>query len=90
MRENFKENLGDTLYRNIESNLEGKRTQKLPEVKSVEVTDIQETKYTYNKTEYEGYIVTAEWQYVEDMGYQNKLRITLIKDNNKLFIVKGE
>ncbi|MBR4178587.1 MAG: hypothetical protein IKR57_04490 [Bacilli bacterium] len=90
LRENFKENLGDTLYKNIESNLDGKRTQKLPEVKSIEVTDIQETKYTHSKTEYEGYVVTLTWTYVEDMGYQSKLRVTLIKENDKLYIVKGE
>ena len=90
LRENFKENLGNTLYKNVETNLDGKRTQKLPEVSSIEVTDIQETKYTHNKVEYEGYIVTVEWHYKEDMGYQSKLRITLVKDNDKLYIVKGE
>ena len=47
LRENFKENMGSTLYKNVEINLDGKRTQNLPEVTSVEVTDLFETKYTY-------------------------------------------
>ena len=47
LRENFKENMGSTLYKNVEINLDGKRTQNLPEVTIVEVTDLFETKYTY-------------------------------------------
>ena len=90
LKENFKVNLGDTLYSNIEVNLDGKRTQKLPEVTSVEVTEVKETKYTYNKVEYDAYVVILNWEYKENLGYQSKLSITLIKDNNKLFIVKGE
>ena len=90
LKENFKENMGDTLYKNVENNLDGKRTQKLPEVSSIEVTDIKETKYKYNDEEYDGYIVSLSWEYVEDLGYEKKINITLIKDNSKLYIVKGE
>ncbi len=90
LRENFKENLGNTLYKNVVSNLDGKRTQKLPEVSSIKVDDIKETKYKYNKTEYDGYIVTLSWEYKQDLGYEKKLKLTVIKDNGKLFIVKGE
>jgi hypothetical protein len=90
LKENFKENMGDTLYKNVENNLDGKRTQKLPEVSSIEVTDIKETKYKYNDEEYDAYIVSLSWEYVEDLGYEKKINITLIKDNSKLYIVKGE
>ena len=90
LRENFKENLGNTLYKNVISNLNGKRTQKLPEVSSIKVDDIKEIKYKYKKTEYDAYTVTLSWEYKENLGYQKKLKVTTIKDSGKLFIVKGE
>ena len=90
LKENFKENMGNTLYKNIEINLDGTRTQNLPIVTEVEASDVFETKYTYNKTEYEAYLVTLNWQYKQDLGYQKSIKLTLIKDNNILYIVKGE
>ena len=90
LKENFKENMGNTLYKNVQINLDGKRTQNLPEVTSVEVTEAVPTKYTYNKTEYEGYLVTLNWEYKQDLGYEKTMKLTLIKEDNKLYIVKGE
>ena len=90
LKENFKDNLGATLYKNVENNLDGKRTQKLPEVSEVSVTNIEETTYTYDKEEYSGYIVTLDWNYVEDLGYDKSMKLTLIKDSDKLYVVKGE
>ncbi len=90
LRENFKENMGATLYKNIKSNLDGNRKQDLPEVASVEVTDVFETKYTYNKTEYESYLITLKWTYTKENNYQKSIKLTLIKDNDILYIVKGE
>ena len=52
LRDNFKENMGATLYKYVESNLDGKRKQELPIVKEVTISDVFETKYTYNKKEY--------------------------------------
>lgn len=90
LKENFKENMGNTLYKHVQVNLDGKRTQNLPEVTSVEVTDLFPTKYTYNKKEYEAYIATVKWEYKQDLGYEKNMKLTLIKDNNILYIVKGE
>ncbi len=90
LKENFKDNLGATLYKNVENNLDGNRTQKLPEVSSINTNEIKETTYKYNNEEYEGYIVSLSWEYVEDLGYEKSAKITLIKDNGKLYIVKGE
>lgn len=90
LKENFKENMGNTMYKNVLVNLDGKRTQNLPEVTSIEVTNITETKYTYSKKEYEGYLVTLKWEYKQDLGYAKTMKLTLIKDNNILYVVKGE
>ena len=90
LKENFKENMGSTLYNFVESNIDGKRTQELPIVKDVEVSDVFETKYTYNKTEYDAYIVSTNITYEKDLGYPKSMKLTIIKDNNILYIVKGE
>ena len=89
LRENFKENMGSTLYKFVESNIDGKRKQELPMVKEVNVTDVFETKYTYNKNEYPAYLVTVNWTYEKDLGYQTSAKLTIINDNDILYIVKG-
>lgn len=89
LRENFKENMGSTLYKFVESNIDGKRKQELPMVKEVNVTDVFETKYTYNKNEYPAYLVTINWTYEKDLGYQTSTKLTIINDNDILYIVKG-
>lgn len=90
LKDNFKENLGSTLYKHIENNLDGNRTQELPTVKEVDVEDVFETKYTYNKEEYDAYIVTLKWTYEKDMGYQSSMKVTCINVKDVLYIVKGE
>lgn len=90
LKDNFKENMGSTLYNFVESDIDGKRTQELPIVKDVNVSDVFETKYTYNKTEYDAYIVSTDITYEKDLGYPKSMKLTIIKDNNILYIVKGE
>ena len=90
LKDNFKENMGSTLYNFVESNIDGKRTQELPIVKDVNVSDVFETKYTYNKTGYDAYIVSTDITYEKDLGYPKSMKLTIIKDNNILYIVKGE
>ena len=90
LRENFKENMGNTLYKIVETNLDGNRTQDLIEVASVDVSDVIETKYKYGDQEYDAYLVKLTWTYTKETDYQKSISLTLIKDNNFLYIVKGE
>lgn len=90
MVENFKMHAGDTMYNHVKTNIYGDRVRKLPIVKSVEVTNIENITYTYKDKEYSAYRVSARWEYQEDLGYKNNEIFTLIKDNNKLYIVVGE
>ena len=90
MVENFKMHAGDTMYNHVKTNIYGDRVQKLPIVKSVEVTNIENITYTYKDKEYSAYKVSARWEYQEDLVYKNNEIFTLIKDNNKLYIVVGE
>ena len=87
---NFKDNMSSTLYSFVESDIEGNRKQDLPIVKSVIVSNIFETSYTYNDKEYEAYLVSVKWEYEKDLGYQSNIKLTLIKYNDMLYIVKGE
>lgn len=43
LKENFKENMSETLYKYVESNIDGKRTQELPIVKEIKVDNVFET-----------------------------------------------
>ncbi len=90
LKENYKEYMGATLYKNVVSNLDGKRTQKLPVVTSITSEEPVTTSYKYNGKEYEAFDVTLNWEYKEDLGYETKLKVTLIKDSDKLYVVKGE
>ena len=90
---NFKINVGDTLYKTLENNADGKRNQKLPAVKSILSSDITKGKYKLNDKEHDAYNVSLLWNYDEDLGYDDSAIITLIKENKQLYIVqykKGE
>lgn len=90
LKENFKENMSETLYKYVESNIDGKRTQELPIVKEVKVNNVFETKYTYNNTEYDAYLVNMNWSYEKDLGYQTSSKLTVIKVDNILYVVASE
>ena len=49
----------------------------------------EKPKYTYNKKEYTAYLVTANWTYEKDLGYQTSAKLTVINDKDILYIVKG-
>lgn len=88
--DNFSLNMGSTLYKNIEANLNNTRTQKLPIVSEVIINDIKPIEYKFNEKETNGYEVNVSWKYEEDLGYQNKMKLTLMETNKKLYVVKGE
>ena len=90
LKENFKENMSETLYKYVESNIDGKRTQELPIVKEIKVDNVFETKYTYNDKEYDAYLVNANWTYEKDLGYQTSSKLTVIKVDNILYVVASE
>lgn len=86
--ENFKINVEDTIYKTMENNSNGKRRQILPTVKSVNVSEVKNAEYTLKDNTYESFIVNINWEYEEELGYDNKAEITLIKQDEKLYIVE--
>ena len=60
----------------------------MPVVSSVEVTSISDANYLYNDIDYDAYEVNMAWDYESDLGYEKEGIITLIKEDNKLYIVE--
>ena len=95
--DNYKLNVEDTLYKYMEDNSKNKRTQQLPEVKSIEVDSIKETKYTYNNgtdkdksddVTYDAYEIALNWTYRIKYGYDTQATVIVIKDNDKLYVAE--
>lgn len=86
--ENFKTNVEDTIYKLMEDNTYGKRTEKLSIVNSVEVTNEEESTFKINEEEVPSYVVTLNWTYDKDLGYDKNAKITMIRKDKKLYVVE--
>ena len=85
LKDNFILNASDTVYKYIK-NITSSKNRQLPVVSKINVSDISENTYKIENTEYSSYIVTLDWSYEKDYGYETSTKITLIKKDNKLFI----
>ena len=86
--ENFKTNVEDTIYKLMEDNTYGKRTEKLSIVNNVEITNEEESTFKINEEEVPSYVVTLNWTYDKDLGYDKNATITMIKKDKKLYVVE--
>ncbi len=86
--DNYILNVEDTLYKYIEDNYDGKRTQVLPEVKSVTINNIEQTSYTLEKEKFEAYKVTLNWEYTQEEEYDSNGTLYLIKKDNYLYVIE--
>ena len=89
--ENFLQNAQNTYYKYVESNIYGNRNQKLPIVKDVEVTGIEQTPFAYGEqTDEHAYSVVVTWDYTDTdfATYQKSATLKLIHDGKKLSIVE--
>lgn len=86
--ENFKTNVEDTIYKLMEDNTYGKRTEKLSIVNNVEITNEEESTFKINEEEVPSYVVTLNWTYDKDLGYDKNATITMIRKDKKLYVVE--
>lgn len=86
--DNFKNKAMDTIYGDLIDNTYKDRIQTLPEITNVEVLSIDEETIKVDDKELEGYKVTLEYTYREDLGFDTKGTIELAKINHKLEIVR--
>ena len=87
-RDNYKLNVQDTIYKYVEDNTNGKRTQNLPEVNSVIVKDSKKDTYKIGDNSFEAYKINLEWSYVQDLGYDKTGEIILIKKDKNIYVVE--
>lgn len=88
-RENFKLNVSDTIYKYV-TNIDDENREKYSEVKNINIINEEESTYSYNDNEYDAYVITLSWEYIKDYGYDKEGIVTLIKDDNKIYVVKYE
>lgn len=86
--ENFKLNVEDTIYKHMENNSDGKRKQDLPEVSGSNITAINTGEFLIDDENYDSFIVELNWDYANDLGYDDNATITLINLDNKLYVVE--
>ncbi|MDD2505569.1 MAG: hypothetical protein PHF21_04815 [Bacilli bacterium] len=86
--ENLKLNLTNTLYKYLENNIDGKRTQILPEVISITASDIEKTEMKIKNNIYNGYKIHLDWDYKKDLEYEKEAEVILIKDKEKYYIAE--
>jgi flagellar basal body-associated protein FliL len=87
-KDSFKSVVLNSIYNTVENNLDNNRTQKLPEVSSIEVTSISPSTYKMpDETTVDAYTTKLSWTYIESLGYDTSATLILIKDNNKYSVV---
>lgn len=78
----------NSIYKNVENNIDGTRSQSLPEVSSISVTSVTDYTYTMpDKSKVEGYKVVLSWSYVNSLGYDTEGTLLLIPNGNKYGVV---
>ena len=87
-RDNYKLNVQDTIYKYVEDNTNGKRTQNLPEVSRVIVKDSKKDTYKIGDNSFAAYKINLEWSYVQDLGYDKTGEIILIKKDKNIYVVE--
>ena len=88
IRDNYKLNVTNTLYKYMKDNGDGKREQDLPMVKSVSIKNEDETKYKIGEEEFDGYKINLDIEYVKDLEYDKSAEIILVKKDKYLYIVE--
>jgi len=93
-KDNFQLKVEDTIYRYVEDNSKGTRKQDLPTVSKV-TASTKTTKYTYKpesdksiNKDFEGYSVKVTLEYEKKLDYPTSLDLTIIKEDNKLYIAE--
>lgn len=87
-QDKFKKLIKTQFYSQLVDNSDNNRKQELPSVKFIEVASLDTSKIEVNGKEYDGYVITLSWEYDKDLGFDKKSEVRLVKDDNKLYVVK--
>lgn len=89
-RANFSDNVSDTLYKYVEDNSNGKRSQVLPVVKEVKINSSEKSNFEIKNTgeKFDSYIIKGTISYEENNGYDTKFEVIIVNKDNKLYVVE--
>lgn len=86
-KEKFQKKAMDTMYKLVLDNSTNTRKQELPTVTKVELDKIENTEYKKGNQTLLGYSIIATLAYQKDLGYDKNVKLTLVKEENKLYVV---
>jgi hypothetical protein len=85
----FESSAKDTVYRYIENNIYNDRTQDLPIVTDVSITNIEQKMYNSDAiTDAKAFYVTAKVTYKENLEYPTEVSLILVHNDKKLEIAQ--
>ncbi len=88
-KENFKTRCQNTLYKGL-NDKSTRKNNEYPIVESINIDSFENGEFTYNDNKYESYEITLSWDYKKDLGYDKKGKVTIIKIEDKLYVVSYE
>lgn len=92
-KSSFVDKARDEFYKYVDSNLNGDRSQKLPEVSDIRVDSCDSTslKNILDSSLFgsvsEAYSIKLSWDYKEDLGYQDEAYVIVVQDEDNKFSV---
>lgn len=89
-KEKFSKKALDSMYKLVEDNNDNKRKQELPEVSDVKILKEENTIYEKDGVNLNAYKYNIQIGYVKDLGYDENVSLTLVLDNNHIYVVKLE
>ncbi len=88
-QEDYLEKASNTIYKEVETNINNERKQDLPKVKEVTIESINTVTYYYLEyTDVEAYEVNVSWTYEKDLGYQTSAIMYFVHEEDKLWLVE--
>lgn len=88
-KENFKTRCQNTLYKGL-NDKSTRKNNEYPIVESINIDSFENGEFIYNDNKYESYEITLSWDYKKDLGYDKKGKVTIIKIEDKLYVVSYE
>jgi len=79
-QEMYRQKVLDNFYNFVVDNSYGDRNQDLPNVKEIEVVKTSTSTYELGEEKVDSYVVLLNISYEEDLGYDDNVKITLVKD----------
>lgn len=89
-RDNYVTNVTDTIYKYVEDNTKGKRTQSLPLVSELKLNSTKKSEFKLNdsNTKLPSYVFDFEIVYSSDLGYDTKAEVTVVNKDNFMYVVE--